>query len=714
MSFLTPWFIAGLAAVSLPILFHMIRRTPRGRMPFSTLMFLEPSPPRLTSRSKLDHWLLLLLRAIALCLLVLAFGRPYWRQMLETSDSADTGRRIALLIDTSASMQRADLWDRAITDAKRRVDELGPHDRMAVYTFDRRLKRVFGFDDWQRVAAAARQEILHERLDELEPSWAKTDLGQALVEVSENLDSLTAEESQTADAAPREIVVISDVQSGAHLADLRGYVWPERVRVRLARVEPSDTTNAGVQLVGFHKQNAFQRDAHVRARISNAADSTSETFRLAWLDADGRPIPDAEVEVYVAPGESRIVRAPTVPEGHTSTRLQLTGDAHEFDNTAHIQSAVQRQLNVAYFGGEWRDEIDSIEFLAEFVFPEHRYRRIHVLSHSSASPAMSASTDDVSLVLVTRGLDAEEGALLNQFVRSGGTLVFAPATAEHFSTIAPVLGSETVTVTEAAVTGYAMLASINFEHPLLAPFAEANFTDFTAIHVWSHRDFNVDQIGDCEVLARFDDGQSAIIEKRLGDGRVILMTTSWHTEDSQLAQSSKLSPLLNLILERDAGSELTESYSIGDVVPLGQWKATDGKTGIRLPAEKSITLDSDEIEFTQTETPGIYSIETDAQLVENGRGASARFVVNLDADESNTSPLPSEELEALGVSVSQESGTAAESNSAELTEQERQMQDRELEGQQKFWRWLVLAALGFLITETWLSRRIVMAPGATG
>ena len=38
MSLLAPLFIAGLAAVSLPVLFHMIRRTPRGRIPFSTLM----------------------------------------------------------------------------------------------------------------------------------------------------------------------------------------------------------------------------------------------------------------------------------------------------------------------------------------------------------------------------------------------------------------------------------------------------------------------------------------------------------------------------------------------------------------------------------------------------------------------------------------------------------------------------------------------------
>ena len=48
-----------MAAVAAPIVFHLIRRSPRGEVPFSSLMFLSPTPPRLTRRSRLDHLLLL-------------------------------------------------------------------------------------------------------------------------------------------------------------------------------------------------------------------------------------------------------------------------------------------------------------------------------------------------------------------------------------------------------------------------------------------------------------------------------------------------------------------------------------------------------------------------------------------------------------------------------------------------------------------------------
>ena len=40
-------------------------------------MFLEPSPPRITKRSRLEHILLLLLRCAVIALLAFVFARPF-------------------------------------------------------------------------------------------------------------------------------------------------------------------------------------------------------------------------------------------------------------------------------------------------------------------------------------------------------------------------------------------------------------------------------------------------------------------------------------------------------------------------------------------------------------------------------------------------------------------------------------------------------------
>ena len=59
MSFLAPLYALGLLTIAAPILLHLIRRQPRDRVAFSSLLFLKQTPPRLTRRSRINHWFLL-------------------------------------------------------------------------------------------------------------------------------------------------------------------------------------------------------------------------------------------------------------------------------------------------------------------------------------------------------------------------------------------------------------------------------------------------------------------------------------------------------------------------------------------------------------------------------------------------------------------------------------------------------------------------------
>ena len=76
MSFLAPTFLLGALAIGLPVVFHLIRRSTKERRVFSSLMFLLPSPPQMSRRSRLEHLLLLLLRCAAIVLLATAFRAP--------------------------------------------------------------------------------------------------------------------------------------------------------------------------------------------------------------------------------------------------------------------------------------------------------------------------------------------------------------------------------------------------------------------------------------------------------------------------------------------------------------------------------------------------------------------------------------------------------------------------------------------------------------
>src|SRR5512146_1172999 len=106
MNFLAPAFLAGLAAIAVPVIIHMIHRERRVVVEFPSLMFLQRIPYRSVRRQKLRHILLLVLRCIAIALLVSAFARPFFERR-HTAVSTTGAREVVVLLDRSASMTYA-------------------------------------------------------------------------------------------------------------------------------------------------------------------------------------------------------------------------------------------------------------------------------------------------------------------------------------------------------------------------------------------------------------------------------------------------------------------------------------------------------------------------------------------------------------------------------------------------------------------------------
>jgi len=258
-----------------------------------------------------------------------------------------------------------------------------------------------------------------------------------------------------------------------------------------------------------------------------------------------------------------------------------------------------------------------------------------------------------------------------------------------------LLGKESVSADEAKVPSYALLAEIDFQHPLFAPFADPRFSDFTKIHFWKYRRLDATQFPGARVVAKFDTGDPALLQVSVGKGTLYVLATGWQPGDSQLALSSKFLPLLFSLLEQAGGlrPQITQ-HTVGDTVPLA---ATNAAVRITKPDGTSLTLGAGTAANIQTDQPGIYTAVSGT--------VTQRFAVNLDPMESKTAPLPVEELEHLGLPVTRADGKSL----AQVTEAKRQLANAELEGRQKLWRWLIAGALVFVTMETllagWLAKR---------
>jgi Aerotolerance regulator N-terminal/von Willebrand factor type A domain len=689
MSFLAPLYALGLAAVVAPIVFHLIRRSPRGEVPFSSLMFLAPTPPRLTRRSRLDQLLLLLLRAAAISLLAFAFARPFLRQTAQLGFDDVERRRIAVLIDTSASMRRGELWPKARALGAKAIADALPADQVALYAFDVAARPLVSFEQSAALDPAHRRAAATAVLDRTTPSWAGTNLGQALIETVAAIEAV-ADTSEKAGRMPRRVVLISDLGAGSRIDALGDFEWPSDVELELKTVSESGS-NAGLAPLADSVETETTRAAKGRrVRVVNDAASRQETFLLRWVDEKGAAA-GVPLDVYVPPGESRVMRVPEPSAAAAHASLRLEGDSYSFDNALYFADQKQEATTVLYIGADRPDDPSGLLYYLARIFHDTPGRSVHVTARPPSGALEIESDRTIALVVLADQTTSANIDRLGRYVRAGGTLLDVVTAPEQSAALAALTGASSAKADEAALDHDVMLGEIAFDHPLFAALAGPQFNDFTKIRFRKYRRIDPNALPGARVLARFETGDPAIIEKTDGKGRIVVFTSGWQPADSQLARSSKFVPLCSALLEaRNAPAFGGKSFLVNERVPLPAGES-DKALVVRKPDGSQRKAEAGSSFFAETALPGIYTVES-------ADGARS-FAVNLDPLESKTSPLHVETLEQFGCRLADHA--AKRLDPAQL----RQMFNAELENRQKLWRWLLLATLGILIVETWLAGR---------
>ncbi len=617
-------------------------------MEFGSLMFLEKSPERLTRRTRLERWLLLLLRCLAVILLALAFGRPFMKSLaLPNEDSAIS--RAVILVDRSASMRRESLWEKALEKATTAIDEYDADDEVALAFFDEDFDLAADFPAWAALGPKARASEFAELAPE-QPGWLGTDLGLAMTRAA---DLLVATDSSRP-VERREIVLIGDFQSGADRDALNRSTWPEEVAVRNIAVAPEESGNLSINLAATPLRSNIEDIEAYRVRISNAADSDSASVALAW-----KGFPETETRTQVAPGTSRILSSAPRPADAERGTLVISGDSHEFDNEVYVSPVEARPLRVLFVdeSGTRESAGSPLFYLQRALQPTPALNPILTKSDNLADANLSSQ----QIIVVAGEWAVDTAKRLREFADQGG-LVLAISSQETSSDAFAALTEESWKLSEADGDDYAMLANLDFDHPVLAPFARAQIRDFTKIRFWKRRQLDLAEPDPdkTRILATFDGDSPAFVEHRIGEGAVFAFLSGWEPEESQLALSSKFVPLLYSIFEHTG-------YSI----------------------ESAPTLYVGENDRVR---PGFY--EEDESLI----------AVNLNPREGLTSPFdPAVVFGELGIPLL---GNETSGDLAPLTkEQQLRVEFEEKEERQKLWRWLVLAALIFLVIETFLAGR---------
>jgi hypothetical protein len=680
MSFLAPLFLAGLAALAVPVLLHLIQRERRKVVEFPSLMFLRRIPYQSVRRRRIRNWLLLAIRLGALALIVLAFARPFLRRADAAAATGGGPREVVVLVDRSYSMGYADRWQRAIAAARDAVDHVGPADRGSIVFFSSSAEVVLrSTSDRARLAAA---------LSTARPGPGATKYGPAL----KLAGSILAESS----LPRREAILITDFQKiGWQATD--GIRLPDGATLIPVTVADKETANLAVTPVSLQRATfSGQERVTVTSGIINRSNRAASDVTMS-LELDGRAIQTRRVNAE-ANGSASVTFEPfTVANRNTRASVRLADDALAADNVFDFVLSPTQPLKVVVLdrGGAGASSLYLSRALAVGESPRF---------DTAIKPpdAVSAADLDAAAVAITNdaAISSSAAERLGRFVQRGGGLLLAFGERATWPSNAPdVLPASLGGPIDRTRGPAARLGALEYGHPVFEIFRAPRSGDFSSARFYGYRAMT--PAPGSQVLARFDDGAPAVVERRAGNGRAIAWASTFDVSWNDLPVKSVFLPFLHgLVLHLGAYSEAPAWLTIGEVLdpvraglPIQRGRSRATVPVILSPSGQRVALDGEGPDVLELEEQGFYELRSQAR----GGDADVTVASNVNLAESDLTAVDPQEVVAAAEGHAGGAGALTSGAAATAESQERA---------QKIWWYLLFAGILLLGAETILANGV--------
>jgi hypothetical protein len=645
ISLLTPAFLAGLAALAVPLLVHLIRRERPDAVEFPSLMFLSRIPQPTVKRRRIRNLWLFALRCLALILLVGAFARPFMEQPPESFALSDHAGEIVILLDRSYSMGYGDRWDRAVASAREAVDNLGANDRATLVFFDVAAEvAVAGTNDQGRLRRA---------LDAARPAAGGTRLAPAL-RVAESVLARS-------ELARLEAVLISDFQRAGWDADA-GVALPPGAVLRTVLIGGEDVENLAVTGVTMERARLSGRErVTVSAQLFKHGTQPANGVQTT-LELDGRVVQSMTVDVP-ANGTARVSFQPlTAGETAVAATIRAGDDALPVDNVFHFVISPEPGLRVLAVEPPARD--GGLYLRRALELATDPPIQLTVKRDGLPTAGELQRTDVVILNDVVPGDDAA-GQRLVEWVRGGGGVIVATGergTTTGWGDVARELaGGVPASAVDRVDVGGAQLGYIDYSHPVFEAFRAPRAGGFGSARFYRYRGVPA---SDARVAARDTAQPAAAVLARFDDGGAALV------RHAAAVQPPRAYHHAGDIVDVAAGSQANLLLS----TPSGQ----------RLQADHGSTL-------LRLDEQGTYEVRE----ARAGGATVALHAVNVDASEADLAAMDPREVVSA---VTRQSEGRAHAGVMTLPREEQ-------ERRQSFWWYLLITAFVLLTTEAVVANR---------
>jgi hypothetical protein len=645
MGFGLPWALAGLVAVAIPIIAHLLRRQKLPKQTLPTIAFLHRIQATRAARLRVVDMLLLVVRALLVLALVFVAAAPF---RVAQSSLFDQQHALAIVFDDSLSMaaihEGETLIERAADVAAEHVRKLPEGSEVSV-VLSGKPPRVW-------VRRRTEREIAEGVFAEIDPRSTR---GDALCDAVRTAVELLLE----SELPDRRLLVLSDFTPGTRADECE---WPTRgIGVAFETVSTPNPDNrriASVEVVGDRESAEGLR---LDVEVAGMAARGPQKIRLRQK---GQETYEASVTPIEGGGEADL----TLPAGSTDAVVELRLDPDDVLPADNVRGVLlgSDTVHVLLVDGDPHPDPRKREtaFLSHALGVAPRIGRSFAVETLDAQDlSESAIIRSDVLVLANATLDEKWLPLIQRFVSGGGSLWITAGDRINPRAYGSVLrellpGRYTATRMEER--------PVSLESKGLPELNQAKVQGRTPI-----AEASLDAI----VTARFSDGAPAMVEHRYRSGRVAMFATTIDDGWTDLPYQPVFVPFVLDTLSRLAGRT---DHSLEPYAAVSLPGSTPSqRIQVVTPTGRTVDLaEADRVSFRDTGEIGAYRV-----LVNGVNGARFAFVVDAPPAESDltTNGPPGQEssLEAVASGVSQ--GV-----------------------EQPLAPWLLLLAIALLFVELWL------------
>ena len=614
--------------VVLPILAHLTQQRPVDRQPFGAMLLLRRLVMRLERRRRFQDLLLLILRALAALALILAAARP---ELSVPGDAPEFGGEgaVVFVLDDSLSMAQTakgrTLMARARADALEVLEGLAPGTRVGVV-------RLGG----QAQSMSPELVVEHGRaaryIDATDAGYGETDLSGGLLRARELLAGEAGEVLVFTDQAGPGVVAGAEEEIAA-LVERGSSVIPRIVKASPPKNVAVLSANYGDGLEG----------GSVRVEIANYGPDPIEIPVTLSLP-DGSEI-TAFTELPAQGKASERFTVPSAVPGGVATVTVDDPDLGLDDSFAFHLPRVGASRVLVVDGDPGRTPFESeVYFLERALAPWGGLSGGLLPETVSPSGLRRLSESEHRVVFLANVEDPGAfGPVLTEFVQQGGGLVISVGknvTSDRYNESLKSLLPAPLrrTVSPLDLDGVRMRGP-DLSEELFKPFATGGYAGFTEMNAFRY--FGLEpfqETEDVKVLLWWQDGSPALLERKVGLGRVLLWTSSFDYDDnwSHSAVQAVFMPFIQRLVRSlggdSAGLELRAVGTIGQRMELklpnlGPEPRLLGPDGQEVPVQlergQVLTLS-----FVPTQ-PGAYEVGSP------GQPATAWIAVNVAPQESD-------------------------------------------------------------------------------